>query len=520
MSISRRLFGQAATTAALLAVSPRPAAAQASGLFQHGVASGDPLPTRVVIWTRVTGAAPDTVIPVRWVVAEDANLTKIAQEGMSFTHSQFDYTVKVDVERLRPGTTYYYQFTVSGTTSPIGRAKTAPVGSLDRLRFGVVSCSNYPYGFFNTYALLAKRADLDFILHLGDYIYEYANAQYGDGTPINRTPLPARATTTLSDYRTRYAQYRMDPDLQEAHRQHTFIIVWDDHETANNSWRDGAENHNATTQGPWSARRAQGMQAWIEWMPVRTNLYQNGDIYRTFRFGNLLDLMMLDTRLTGRDEQIPDNNLSNLNNPNRTIMGFEQEGWLYQQLDASRGRDVKWRALGQQIMMSQLFGAAGPLNLDQWDGYPAARTRLLQQLDAQFQRNVFVLSGDIHSSWANEISVNPFAAATARRQMVEFVTPAVTSPGIDDRAQADGLQAQISATHPHVKYIELFRRGYLLVDLTADRVQGEWFHVKTITERRAEEDFARAFQTASGEVKLVAVSTPSAAKTAVAPLAI
>jgi len=481
------------------------------GAFRHGVASGDPLSDRVILWTRVTPASPVDLVTVEWAVSEDPTMNRIYQAGVSYTNPAFDYTVKVDVARLEPGRTYYYQFSVAGARSPIGRTKTLPLGDISRLRFAVTSCSNMPFGFFNAYRLIANRSDLDCVLHLGDYIYEYAEGQYGAGAAIGRAPLPNREIVTLTDYRDRYAQYRTDIDLQEVHRQHPFIVVWDDHETTNDSWWGGAQNHQPATEGDWNLRRASATQAWLEWMPVRENLYENSQIYRSFRFGNLADLVMLDTRLAARDQQAT--TLVASLDPSRTLLGGEQESWLYRQLDLSQRRNARWRILGQQIMMGQLVGPDGPLNLDQWDGYPASRTRLLQFLGGNNINNLVVLTGDIHSSWGNEIGANPFVAANVP-QAVEFVTPAVTSPGIDDRAQATAGELQIGATHPHVKYIELFRRGYLLMDLDRDRVQGEWYHVRTIAERRAEQDFARALLAVSGAPRLQAATAPSAPKPA------
>lgn len=504
MSLSRRTFAGAA---AGFLVGPR-AYSQSAGLFQHGVASGDPLPDRVIIWTRVSVPTAEDYVEVRWTMSRDPQMNRIEHRGVAYTNPAFDYTVKVDVPRLNPGTTYYFQFSVGNTTSPIGRTKTAPAGRVNRARFAVTSCSNHPYGFFNAYGRIAARADLDCVLHLGDYIYEYGNAEYGDGTRLGRIPSPNREIVTLADYRQRYSQYRMDPDLQAVHRQHPFIIVWDDHETTNNSSRDGAENHQPATEGDWYARKAVAVQAWMEWQPVRVNAYEDGQIFRTFRYGDLMDLIMLDTRLYGRDTEVRANSPAILD-PSRSLLGFEQEAWLYGQLGSSAARNTRWRMLGQQVMMSQLVGADGPLNPDQWDGYVPSRNRLLAQLAAQSISNVVVLTGDIHSSWANEISVNPFAAATATRQAVEFVTPGVTSPGIEDRAQATGFEQQIGSTHPHVRYLDLFNRGYLLVDLDRDRAQAEWYHMPTITERSNMETFARAMRTSAGESRLVAVNAAS-----------
>jgi len=513
---SRRQFTRNLSFSAVALTAAAPSVAQNIGVFQHGVASGDPLLNRVIIWTRVTPTGGEDVVIVDWYISDEPTMSRILQRGVTSTNAGFDYTVKVDVTRLDPGKTYFYRFAVRGALSPVGRTKTLPVGSVDRLRFAVASCSNYPYGYFNAYRLIAQRSDLDVVLHLGDYIYEYANTQYGDGTPLGRIPSPDKEIVSLADYRQRYAQYRTDADLQEAHRQHPWIVVWDDHESTNDSWVGGAQNHQDATEGDWSTRRAVATQAWLEWLPVRENPYIDGQIYRNFRFGNLMDLVMLDTRLEGRSLQAA--NVVGLADPGRVLISAEQESWFFQQLNNSQARGTRWRFVGQQVMMGQLVSADGPLSTDAWDGYPVTKARLLQQLASSQINNAVVLTGDIHSSWGNEITANPFAASY-RAQAVEFVTPAITSPGIDDRAQATGFQAQISATHPHVKYVELFRRGYLLVDLDRDRAQAEWYHVRTIRERSLEEDLGRVLRTANGESALTASSSASAARTNGAPLA-
>jgi alkaline phosphatase D len=214
-----------------------------------------------------------------------------------------------------------------------------------------------------------------------------------------------------------------------------------------------------------------------------------------------MDLVMLDTRLEGRQQQVPATS-PGLADPNRRLISAEQEAWWFGQLNASKDRGTRWRFVGQQTMMGQLLNPDGsPFNTDQWDGYPFARNRFLSYLNSQSIPNVVVLTGDIHTSWTNEISANPFVP-NASPQAVEFVCPAITSPGIDDRAQATALEAQIGATHPHVKYVELFRRGYLLVDLTRERAQAEFYHVRTITERSREEELGRAMLAAAGEARL------------------
>ena len=519
MAVTRRSFARRLTAASFAGALAGRAPAQVAGTFRHGVASGDPLRDRVIIWTRITPAGPEAVIPVEWTISDDPSMRRILQHGLTYTNGAFDCTVKVDVTRLSPATTYYYQFSVRGELSPVGRTRTLTAGQVDRLRFAVVSCSNYPYGFFNSYRAIAARADLDVVLHLGDYIYEYGNGAFGDGTVIGRIPAPNKETIALDDYRQRYAQYRSDPDLQEAHRQHPWIAVWDDHESANNSYISGAENHTPATEGDWYARKYVAAQAWEEWMPVRRNPYLDGQIYRSFRFGNLADLVMLDTRLAGRVEQVASDSPLLLD-PGRTILGTEQEGWLNRELSSSKERNTRWRILGQQVMMGQLFNPDGtPFNPDQWDGYVASRVKLLQYLGANSIGNVVVLAGDIHSSWGNEISVNPFSPALSARLAVEFVAPAVTSPGIDNLAQATTLQGQILATHPHVKFVDLYRRGYLLLDITTDRAQAEWYHVTTITQRSTQQDLARVLLTASGDSHLTA-GTASSPISGAPPLAV
>src|SRR5215218_7385684 len=237
-------------------------------VFRHGVASGDPLSDRVILWTRVTPASKTASQTVSWVIARDPKLAQVVSRGEAQTGAARDFTVKIDVTGLQPATTYYYRFEGGGERSVIGRTRTLPVAGVSRVRLGVVSCSNLPQGFFNAYACLANRADLDAILHLGDYLYEYANAQYGDGTRFGRIPSPDREVIALAEYRERHAQYKLDPDSQAVHRQHPFIVTWDDHEFANNTWRGGAENHDAT-EGDWLARRNAAQQAYYEWMPMR-----------------------------------------------------------------------------------------------------------------------------------------------------------------------------------------------------------------------------------------------------------
>ena len=482
--------------------------------FLHGVASGDPLHDRVILWTRVTPKRNDDAVLVKWSIARDPRMKREECGGRVWTDASRDFTVKVDADRLEPNRTYYYQFEVNGARSPIGRTKTLPLFHARSVRFAVASCSNYPYGFFQVYRRIAERADLDFVLHLGDYIYEYANGQYGDGASIGRLVKPDHEILSLTDYRQRHATYKTDPDLQEAHRQHPFITVWDDHETANDSWHDGAENHNPLLgEGEWETRKRVAIKAYFEWMPIREFAWKpKSQIYRVFRYGNLAEIDMLDTRLYGRDQQAASPaDVATINDPSRQLLGVEQESWLFNRLYQSQSRGVKWRVLGQQVMMAQLSASRGAsvLNVDQWDGYAPARERLFRHIGDNNIDNVVVLTGDIHSSWGSDLASNPYDAAqydpvTGRGSVgVELVTPGVTSPGIEDPAAAAEQAAGLRFLSPHMKFIELNKRGYVVVDIDRDRMQSEWWHVPTIRERTNVQSLAATLATESGANHLV-----------------
>ncbi|TGD72571.1 hypothetical protein E4634_13680 [Mangrovimicrobium sediminis] len=483
MTLSRRhflhRFGAVAAGSALLGRLPL-ASAEAIP-FLHGIASGDPLHDRVILWTRVTPPPGDTRrVRVRYTVATDPLMLNVVGRGTALTGPERDYTVKVDAAGLQPGSSYYYRFEALGERSPVGRTRTLPLGELEQLRLAAVSCSNYPYGYFNVYRALAERADLDVVLHLGDYIYEYGAGTYSNPA-LGRSPLPEWEIVTLADYRARYSQYRMDADLQAAHRQHAFITVWDDHESANDAWRDGAQNHNTDKgEGEWSARKAAALQAYFEWMPIR--VYPRlaaGRCWRSFRFGDLVDLVMLDTRLYGRDQQVATSD-SAIDDPARSLLGFEQEDWFYGQLQRSAADGTRWRAVGQQVMFGQLQLEQAILNADQWDGYRANRARVLDVLEQGGIDDNVILTGDIHSSWGMEIGRDPYGGAAPLA--VEFVTPGVTSPALEDQALADLASTVARRQNPHIKFADLFHRGYTLVDFTRERVQAEWYHAQTITE--------------------------------------
>jgi alkaline phosphatase D len=472
------------------------------GLFVHGVASGDPLSDAVVLWTRVS---PDAEGPIEvwYELALDPQFTTRIAAGTFTTGPERDYTVKVDATGLWPGTTYYYVFKAQGRSSLVGRTRTAPVGQVDRLRFAVVSCSNFADGYFHVYRSLAEQADLAAILHLGDYIYEYGS---GSG---ERTHEPRNEIVSLSDYRTRYGQYRRDVDLMAAHQQHPFIPVWDDHESTNNSWFGGAENHNEG-EGDWETRKSASVQAWFEWMPVRDT--PDGRIWRTLRYGDLADFVMLDTRLWGRDEQAGFGEVDVVEQPGRTLLGDEQEAWLLDQISTST---AQWKFLGQQVMLGHLQLGEAVLNTDQWDGYPESRARLLNLLRDQNISDVVVLTGDIHTSWAMDISEAPSDPSVydpetgAGTLAVEFVAPSVTSDALEE-VQPSLLDIILGA-NPHMRWVDLQNKGYVLVDVTPERVQGAWFFVSSVVERDFTETFARAYSTTTGRNHLTQDDAPAPA---------
>jgi alkaline phosphatase D len=482
------------------------------GAFVHGVASGDPLADRVILWTRLSGAEGTT--PVEWRIARDPELGRPVQEGSVPALAIRDYTVKVDVTGLDPGTTYYYGFRSRGHESSRGRTRTLPVGPTERVRLAFASCSNLPSGFFNAYRLMARRADLDAVLHLGDYLYEYANGTYGDGRALGRVPEPDREIVTLADYRTRHAQYKRDPDLQEVHRQNPFVAVWDDHEITNNAWRDGAQNHDAS-EGDWRARREAAVRAYLEWMPVREAFDgSRARLQRSFRFGDLADLVMLDTRLHGRDAQLEQGQQPDPEDRERSLLGRDQEAWLGATLAASQRDGVRWRVLGQQVMLAPLRGRdGGSGNPDAWEGYPGSRERLRASLERDGVRDVVCLTGDVHSSWAFELPRYPYARdperAAAPAWGVEFATPGITSPGRYAPPEAIVRARELLAEHPHLRWVDLHRRGYALLDLDRERAQAEWYFVESIEEPRSAEVFGRAFRTRHGESRLVPSASPS-----------
>jgi alkaline phosphatase D len=510
---SRRAFLSAGLALGAAPLVVRAAQDAANPVFRHGVASGDPLHDRVILWTRVSGAAAHETVDVDWMIARDPGMSRVVGRGRARTSAARDFTVKVDATGLDPAATYYYRFAARREQSPVGRTRTLPLANAQRLKVALASCANYPFGYFNVYARIAARRDLDAVLHLGDYIYEYANNSYGnrpqgDGTPFGRIPAPNRELLLLDDYRARYAQYREDPDLQEAHRQHPFIVVWDDHETANNAWRGGAQNHQED-EGEWPTRVAAASRAWWEWMPAREVPGADGRMFRRFVIGDLADLFMLDTRVTGRDQQVSNKDVEALERSSRHLLGAEQEQWLFAGLADSRRAGRPWQILGQQVMFAPQTPPNRPGgNADSWDGYRAARRRVFDAAAEAGVRHLVVFTGDVHSSWAYDLAPDPFDAAkydpTTGRGAVgtEIVTPAVTSPTSLTAEQLTALRA----ARPHLKFVDAPQRGYVVVEITPERLQAEWWLVPTITERVADETRAIRLVSEAAAPRLVAVS--------------
>jgi len=455
--------------------------------FYHGVASGDPLKDAVIIWTRVT--TTDASVDVSWEMSTDTSFasTNIIATGSSTTDAGKDYTVKVDVPGLTSNTYYYYRFMALGETSMIGRTKTAPsADDVDQVRFATVSCSSWQHGYFNAYQEIADRNDVDAVLHLGDYIYEYGPGEYGD----TRDHEPPMEIIDLVDYRTRYAQYRLDPMVRNIHQQYPFITVWDDHESADNSWRNGAENHTEGAEGSWEERLSKAAQVYHEWLPIRSPDPGNDiKIYRKFSYGDLADIFVLDTRIIGRDEQLgfieqldPDE----INNPERQLLGEEQLNWLKDGLSNST---AKWKILAQQVMVGPFRIFDVVLNSDQWDGYAAERDRLFSFVEDNNIDNIVVLTGDIHTSWAMDLPLGSetYVPSTGENSVgVEFVTTSVTSPGFPI-----GFVAElIKDYNKHMKYVELTSHGYTLLNLT-DGLAGNEYHFVREIEQPSDDAFYR-----------------------------
>ncbi|OGX81889.1 alkaline phosphatase D family protein [Hymenobacter coccineus] len=500
--------------------------------FREGVASFDPSATNVILWTRYTSATNESGdASIRWEVAQASSFAPLVASGTAVATAATDYTVAVDVPGLVANQKYYYRFVSERTNaaSVVGETKTLPTGAqASSVKLAVVSCANYQAGLFNVYGAVAA-SDADAVVHLGDYIYEYGAGQYGSNpatAALKRDHLPATEILTLSDYRTRYRQYRSDKQLQLAHQLKPFICVWDDHEYANDAYTTGAQNHQPATEGSFEDRKRVANQAWHEYLPAR--VADKTKIYRSFAFGNLVNLAMLDTRITGRDKQLSLSDYSSTTtgafntaafatawqDPNRSMLGAEQRAWLAGNLG---GSSAKWQVLGSQVLMGKMYipvellalvgqlannptpallaqynaqatqlsaiklrllnndpsvtaaerarvNTVLPYNLDAWDGYPAEREKLYA---AAGTKKLISIAGDTHNAWHSDLTT-----ATGRRAGAEFACSSVSSPGFEallagNTAAVAGFEQSNQLLIDDLQYLDASRRGYVLATLTA-----------------------------------------------------
>ncbi|WP_030724483.1 alkaline phosphatase D family protein [Streptomyces sp. NRRL S-237] len=529
----------AAATAALAPLTSLGAsAAHAAGTapaFLHGVASGDPLPDGVLLWTRVTptpeavpGSGLGPATQVGWEVASDKGFSRIVGSGTVTASAATDHTVKVDVRGLRPQTPYWYRFTAGATVSPVGRTLTTPAheATTEGVRFGVVSCANWESGYFSAYRHLAARTDLHAILHLGDYIYEYQSGGYPEAKYVVRPHEPKHEIVSLADYRTRHGTYKTDADLQALHQAHPVIAIWDDHEFANDAWAGGAENHTPGAEGEWAARAAAAKQAYFEWMPVRASIA--GTVYRRLRFGTLADLHLLDLR-SFRSQQTKVGSGS-VDDPERTITGRAQLDWLKSGL---AGSEATWKLVGTSVMISPVAFGSLPahllkplakllglpegglaINVDQWDGYTDDRKELLGHLKDRGVKNTVFLTGDIHMAWANEVPMNMATYPGSGTAATEFVVTSVTSDNLDDMLHVlpDTLslvaESAIKAANWHVKWLDMDAHGYGVLDVTAERSQMDYYVVSDKRQQGATSAWSRSYRTLNGTQKVERVHQP------------
>lgn len=525
--------------------------------FLHGVASGDPLKDRVILWTRVTVDDQTARLEVVWDISLDQNFTQIINTGKVQTSFAQDFTVKVDANKLRSNQKYFYRFRFGDVISAIGQTKTLPE-TTSSVKFAVCSCSNYPAGYFHVYREMAKQ-EVDVVIHLGDYIYEYGQDGYAteDAKKLGRLLASDndKEIIKLDDYRKRYALYRSDVDLQALHQRHPFIVIWDDHELTNDTWKEGAENHQAD-EGRFVDRKLAALQAYFEWMPIRP-IAENDhlNIYRQFDFGSLVQLSMLDTRILARDKQLEYTDYmtasgldihrfqADLTLPTRTLMGYAQREWLQKKLEQST---TIWNVLGQQVLMSKMLVPAellmslaaitsgnasaealskmsaqiaelvnlkirllkgdptlsvgekarvttvAPYNLDAWDGYYAEREMIYATLK-KLNKKIVVLAGDTHNAWSSDLHTQ-----SGDKVGVELATSSVSSPGMEKYlniplAQLQQFEMAFTTLIDELTYTNLNQRGYLKVSFTEQRMLSEWIFVNTIKDQQFQVDTSRNY---------------------------
>jgi len=504
--------------------------------FNYGVASGDPLTNKVILWTHAKYQNSNDPVALSYEVATDAAFANVVSSGTTTALEAASFTAKVDAAGLAPATDYYYRFKSDVWISPIGRTRTLPTGTVSEVKLAVFSCSSYPHGYFHVYGEVASKSDAQYALHLGDYIYEYKDGEYPNPAVFGRNVLPANEILTLSDYRTRHALYKSDVNLKLLHARMPMIAIWDDHEFANDAYMTGAENHTEGAEGTFAARKAAALQAYHEWMPIRTGA-DKAVIYRSFDFGNLLSLHMLDTRLIGREKQLDQTAVLTTAagqqawmSPTRQLMGTAQTQWLQGVMTNST---AKWQVLGQQVVMAatwlpvsvqtkfQAYFASPnastvgsimaevetykaalssanpaayltasnpvvPYNFDAWDGYPAARETVLQTFagvaasQPTIGKKLVVLSGDSHNAWHTNLTL-----ANGTKVGEEFATSSVTAPGWESYfpSMIPTIKSlfQDTTSKSNVQWMDASRRGYLKMTFTAAQAKGEFIFVDSVT---------------------------------------
>lgn len=505
-----------------------------SQTFTHGVASGDPTAHTVQLWTRAAAEDGRSDVPLTWWVARDSAGKELITVGSAVAQAAHDYCVQVEAGGLPEGSKLFYAFQTGSAQSPIGRTRTAPAGEAQQLRFAVVSCQHYEHGYYHGYETINSLQNIDAVIHLGDYIYEYGH----DAKHAERPHAPLHEIVTLSDYRTRYGQYRLDPHLQEAHRLYPFIVVWDDHEVSNNSYTGGAENHQPEKEGDWETRKSVAFQAHQEWIPMRRP--EKGGIYRSFQFGALADLMMIDSRIEGRDKQIYDFADSALNAPDRHLLGQGQMDWLLSSMQSSVAR---WRIIGNQVLFSPFYAAHVNETfenqlLDSWDGYPAERRKITEALEKDGRKNVVILTGDFHASMVLDVPADdwnfPYTPEKpveydpetgAGAVAVEFMTPSISSYNIDDYIKKGYLGIPPIVTpvvmfegsrrlrkarrpdpdgpgkmwvNPHLEYMDLARHGFLVLTLTPESASCEYYLERSAQQEKNRIRLRRSFRVKHG----------------------
>ncbi len=508
-----------------------------TGRFSHGIASGDPFTTSIMLWTRITPEEKGD-ISVIWEISKSEDFASITSKGEIKTGLVKDYTVKVEATGLKPGQWYFYRFRSKGAVSPIGRTRTLPDGPTEEARFAIVSCANWQHGYFNVYdhiAREAKKNPFDALIHLGDYYYEYA----ADPSPLlaDRIHDPKNEIIALDDYRRRHAQYRSDPNLQDATAQMPMIAVWDDHETSNDSWKGGAENHNEG-EGNWADRKEAALRAYYEWMPLREPKLgsSRSDIYRAFEWGDLASLVCVETRLTARAEQIVVENYldeitapggadkfkkDRLYDPSREMFGADQQNFIIDTFKESKQAGKPWRFLVNQVIMGRLLTPdftpyideaslvkiekdwAGvrafltlskyslPVYPDSWDGYPVARENFYQALSNADVNDMVVLTGDAHEFWVNELK----SENQDNKYGIELVTSSVSSQTLlaylgDATADHNLLLTQSNAD---ARYYNALVSGYLDLSVSRKNIKARMVGVSTVLSRDYEAFEAAAF---------------------------